>query len=30
MSAAIFACFAGAVMTWAQPALAHLDRTTLL
>jgi hypothetical protein len=28
MSAAIFACFAAAVMTWAMPALAQLDRIT--
>lgn len=28
MSAAIFACFAAAVITWASPALAQLDRIT--
>jgi hypothetical protein len=28
MSAAIFACFAAAVITWAAPALAQLDRIT--
>jgi Protein of unknown function (DUF4197) len=28
MSTAIFACFAAAVMTWAMPALAQLDRIT--